>query len=108
MALMVIHLSCSSFEPVVTQQGEGNADDNAEADMQEDSLLVIEFASVAFQDEPQSLKDAIKHSDAAEWYEILLLRRIHQALSCLMLHLGLLLASVGATCIVFWCFLGGG
>jgi hypothetical protein len=57
------------LEPVVAQQGEGNADDNAEADMQEDGMLVVEFAGVVFQNEPQSLKDAMKRSDAAEWYE---------------------------------------
>jgi hypothetical protein len=34
--------------------------------MQEDRMLVIEFAGVAFQHEPQSLKDAMKRSDAAE------------------------------------------
>jgi hypothetical protein len=32
-------------------------------------MLVVKFAGVAFQDEPQSLKDAMKCSDAAEWYE---------------------------------------
>jgi hypothetical protein len=37
--------------------------------MQEDSMLVVEFAGIAFQDELQSLKDAMKRSDAAEWYE---------------------------------------
>ena len=59
---------CQELEPDV-QQGEGNDDNNAEADVQEDGMLVVEFAGVAFQDEPQSLKEAMKRSDAAEWYE---------------------------------------
>ena len=53
----------------VAQEGEREDDHEAEVEEQENGMLVVEFAGVAFQDEPQSLKEAMKRSDAAEWYE---------------------------------------
>src|SRR6201994_2821508 len=42
--------------------------DNANPEA-EDGVPVVEFAGIAFQDEPESFRDAMKRSDATEWYD---------------------------------------